>query len=104
MSRIKQEELEKQYGKLVCNQVIRIQDTKFFGDSNARTVEFEMYDGFAYCPDFDGEELFLTYPRLDFVKSCDTMANSIRNFMGLNPNDEITIADIVHSYCEVGKI
>lgn len=104
MAQIEDNVLEKLYGKLVCEQPIRFQDTEFFGDNKKRTINFKIYDGFAYCPDYNGEELFLTYPKLDFVNTCKEMSSSVRDFMGLNDSDKICVTDIVQSYCDIHRI
>ena len=89
MAKIDSDVLVKMYGNLICPQPIRFQDTEFFGDDAKRVIEFDIYDGFAYCEDFEGRELFLTYPRIDFVNTCKEMAQSIREFMGLDDNEKI---------------
>lgn len=104
MSKIENSVLEKQYGKLITTQVISFQDKDFFGDEGKHIIEFDIYDGFAYCGDYEGRELFLTYPKLDFVNSCNEMKTSIKEFMGLNDTDPITVTDILQSYCTIGEI
>lgn len=104
MAKIEDKVLEKLYGKLVCEQEISFQDTKFFGDSEKRVIKFKIYDGFAYCEDFEGEELFLTYPKLEFINSCREMAQAVREFLSIPDTEKIGVVDIVQSYCTLCKV
>lgn len=106
MERIPQEYIEKALKgkKMVCKQTVRFQDKDFFGNNHRHTIEFEIYDGFAYCANFRGQELFLTYPMEEFVHLCTDMEESIRNFMGLDSTEKVLTTDILQSYCELHKI
>lgn len=105
MAKLTDEEIEKMgYGKLVCEQPIRFQDTKFFGDNAKRIINFKIFDGFAYCEDFEGQELYLTYPKLEFVQACAEMQTAIKTYMSLDKHDKIGIVDILQSYCTLHKM
>ena len=99
-----EEELTKIYGKMVCEQPIRFQDSKVFGDNKKYVINFKIFDGFAYCEDFNGDEYYLTYPKIDFLNSCNEMQQAIRTYMGLNESDKIGVVDILQSYCSLHKI
>ena len=104
---ISKEILEKLYGKLICIQTFQFNDeasNNIFNDNKPHTMTFQLYDGFGYCPNYKGSEVVIKYPTLDFVSNCDTMAQSIREFNGLNDEDEITVPNIVHSYVKLEKI
>lgn len=104
MAKIEEKFIEKMYGKLICEQPISFVDTEFFGDNKKRVIPFKIYNGFAYCEDYNGQELFLTYPKTEFIDTCKEMAQSIREFMGLGDEEKISVVDIVQSYCQLGKI
>ena len=53
--------------KYVCTQKLKLSDN-IFGDNKKRIMEFDIFDGFAYCADFEGKEYFMKYPKKDFVK------------------------------------
>lgn len=103
---ISQEILEKvTKSKLLTTQEIMFQDEQeIFGDNKKHKLNFDLYDGFGYCQDYKGNSYFITYPRLDFVNNCKGIASSIREFMGMKEDDEITVTDIVQSYCDLHKM
>lgn len=95
--------LEKIYGKKLSTQAISFEGD-IFDDGVARTIEFDIYDGFAYCGDFEGSEYFMAYPKIDFINSVKDMQKAVRDFMGLNDNEPITATDILQSYSDLRKI
>lgn len=101
--RIEQSILEKIYGKMICAQPINF-NKKLFDDNKSKTIDFEIYDGFAYCPDFKGSEYCMTYPKVEFINSCKEMQTAVRDFMGLHDDEKVTATDILQSYCDLIKI
>lgn len=103
-----EEFIAKIYGKVVIKgQEMKFVDTeseKIFGDNKEHILHFDLYDGFGYCADYEGEEYYLTYPTLDFVNKCPDVEQSIKEFCALKDEDEITVFDIVKSYCELRKV
>ncbi len=106
MIEISQEILEKATkSKLITSQTIQFQDEEsLFGDNKKHKLKFDLYDGFGLCSNYNGQSYFITYPRIDFVKNCKGIASSIREFMGMKEDDEITVTDIVQSYCDLHKV
>ena len=105
ITNINQEILEKATkSKFIAEQPIMFQDSKAFGDNAKHKLSFKLFDGFGFCENYKGDSYFITYPRLDFVTTCKGCAATIREFMGMKDTDEITVTDIVQSYCDLHKL
>ena len=92
--RIKKEYLETMYGKMLSETELSIMG--FSGK-----MRFEIYDGFAYCPDHDGDEYCLIYPKIEFVEKSGELRDEIRRYIGLEESDEITIFEILQTFNEM---
>lgn len=90
--------------KLITTTEIVFQEEETFGDNEKHHLTFDLYDGFGYCQNYKGDSYFITYPRIDFVKNCKGIAAAIREFLSMGENDEITVTDIVQSYCDLHKL
>ena len=96
MERISREHLEKLYGKMVAEK-----DLTILGFKNK--LKFEIYDGFAYCPNYRGSEYCMKFPKIEFVNKSNEMQDDIRKYMGLKENDDITIYEIMQTYNEMAR-
>lgn len=67
-------------------------------------MTFNVFDGLAYCEDFEGNEYVLSYPKLEFVKNCKIMHNAVKEFVGKPEEEDITITDVLRSYGSLYKI
>jgi hypothetical protein len=67
-------------------------------------MTFNVFDGLAYCEEFEGNEYVLSYPKLEFVKNCKIMLNAVKEFVGKPEEEDITITDILRSYGSLYKI
>ena len=96
MDRIEQKTLEKLYGKVLhtCNLNIQGFD---------EPMEWEIYDGFGYCPDYKGDEYIMIYPRTQFVNESKETQETIRKELEMKEDDEITIIDIISTFNELFK-
>ena len=83
--------------KYVCTQRMKLSDN-IFGDNKKRIMEFHIFDGFAYCPNFEGKEYFMKYPKKDFVKISKEMEKGVREFLELNEHQPLTETDILVTY------
>jgi len=107
MVEITEEIIEKICGKPICVQEVKFKDdesAQIFGDKKTHTLTFTLYDGFGFCNDYKGKQFFLTYPTLAFLKNCEEMSQSVREFNGLQDEDEITVPQIVYSYCKLVQL
>ena len=96
MERISQENLELLYGKQVA-----VKDLTILGFKNKLT--FEIYDGFAYCPNYYGSEYCMKYPKIEFVNKSDEIQKEIREYMGLDEKADITIYEILQTFNEMTR-
>ena len=62
---------------------------------------FDIFDGFAYCPEYNGKEYYMEYPKLELIKDADVMQRSIRDSIGLSEDEEITIQHILSVYYQL---
>lgn len=94
------------YGKAICNDDIMFNGefTDALDDNNTHVLPFVIYDGFAYCEDYNGKEYGMSFPTLAFINSSKTMSNSVRQFVDLKEEEEITVKDILVSYGSLFKI
>lgn len=95
MERIKKEDLEKLYGKM-----IEEKDLSIFGIKSK--FHFEIYDGFAYCPKgSDGKEYTIKFPQTQFVDDSVDIQNKIREALSLDKDDKISPLDILQVFNEM---
>lgn len=97
MTRISITDLEKMMQtKYICTLKIKIGDN-VLGDQNKHILEFDIFDGFAYCPLYKGKEYYMTYPKKKFINLSTDLKNAIKEFLNKQDND-ITEEDILASY------
>jgi len=94
--RIPKEYLELMYGKLIAEKDFTILGFK-------KKLHFEVYDGFAYCENYYGNEYCLMYPKVEFVNKSSEIQDKIREYMGLGEKDEITIYEILQTFNEMTR-
>ena len=98
MERLSIEEIEKMTdSKFVCTEVIDICDP-IFGDKETHPMQFDIFDGFAYCADYEGEEYWMTFPKKEFIKVSKTMEQAIREYTKIGDDATITEKEIMVSY------
>ena len=98
MKRLSIEEIEKMTNsKLVSTQVIEICDP-IFNDEKKHSLKFDIFDGFAYCANYKGEEYWMDFPKKSFIKKAKAMEDAIREYTSLGEDAEITEKEIMISY------
>ena len=94
MSRIKQDDLEKMFGKMVGKRKLSIVGFK-------KKLEFEIYDGLAYCPDHEGHEYMMKYPRMSFINESAEAQDMIRKEIDESDEyEDFTILDVIKTFNE----
>ena len=96
MERIKKEDLELLFGKMIAEKEFTI-----FGFKNK--LKFEIYDGFAYCPNYRGGEYCMQFPKIEFANKSTELQDEIRKYMKLEEKADITIFEILQSFNELYK-
>lgn len=91
MERIKREDLEKMYGKMIDERKLSI-------EGFSQKLNFEIYDGYAYCPDYKGSEYVLIYPKMQFVRNSAEAQDAIREYLGLDKDKELTVLDVIQRF------
>lgn len=83
--------------KYVCTQKLKLSDN-LFGDNKKRVMEFDIFDGFAYCGDFEGKEYFMKFPKKEFVKLSKDMDKGVRDFLDIDEHQPLTETNILVAY------
>lgn len=96
MSRIKKEDLEKMYGKMVEER-----DLTILGFNGK--MHFEIYDGLAYCENFKGDEYVMKYPKLEFIEDSIEMQDEIRKYLEMDEKSKISVLDVLQTFNEMDK-
>ena len=98
MERITIEELENMvHDKFVCTCSIKLSNP-LFGDNKKHELVFDIFDGFAYCPSYNGKEYYAVYPKKKFVESSKVMGKELREFLELEENAPITELNCFEGY------
>jgi hypothetical protein len=63
-----------------------------------KAINFEIYDGYAYCPDYKGHEYGIEYPRIELIEKSKELQGDIREWVGLKEDAEITVFDIIQTF------
>lgn len=96
MNRIKREDLEMMYGKMVEEKTLSILGFK-------GKMHFEIYDGLAYCPNHNGDEYVMKYPKLEFIEDSVEMQEEIRKYLKLDDQAKISVLDVLQTFNELDK-
>lgn len=96
MKRILEETLNLLFGKMIAEKEFTILGFK-------NKMNFEVYDGFAYCPNYRGSEYCLTYPKIEFVNKSVAMQEEIRKYMNLDEKADITVFEILQTFNEMTR-
>lgn len=98
MKRISIPELEKMMQTTyVCTQKIKLSDS-VLGDGNKHILEFDIFDGFAYCADYRGKEYYMIYPRKEFIALAKDAETKIREYLNLPETTPIEVEHILASF------
>jgi len=91
MERIPQVALEHLFGKMIEERPLEIVGFK-------KPVPFEIYDGYAYCADYNGNEYAIDYPLASLIEKSKELQKDIRDWVGLEEEATITIYDIIQTF------
>lgn len=91
------------YGDLICTTEVVLADAKVFGDNTARKLEFDVWDGFAYCYDYLGKEYKMEYPKKSLINMATEMAKTIREHLSLDEKERIEPVHILMTYNQLSE-
>lgn len=81
----------------ICTQRIKLAD-KILGDNKKHILEFDIFDGFAYCADYQGKEYYMIFPQKDFVKLSKEIEKNAREFLSLDEHEPLKEEHLLASY------
>lgn len=99
MERISIQDLEKMNKtKYICTKKIKLSD-EIFGDKKKRVLEFDIFDGFAYCFDEKtNKEYYMVYPRKAFISLSKEMESNVREYLELDEHEPLQEVHLLASY------
>lgn len=96
--RISIKDLEKMtQTKYVCTQQIKLSDN-VLGDSKKHVLEFDIFDGFAYCANYKGKEYYMNFPRKEFIALSKKMEKEARDYLSLDEHEPLKEEHLLASY------
>lgn len=95
------ERLDKNIIEILFGKMIEERDIEIMGFK--KPLRFEIYDGYAYCPNYKGGEYEIDFPRMKLVEESKEFQEDIRKWMKLDENDTITYFHIVQTFNELYK-
>lgn len=101
MNKITNKILSSIFGNATEQASLAITSEELFGDKNKRVMDFIFYNGFAFCPNFEGKSYYFEYPLLNYFTSHPNEAKDVMNAADLKDEKEITPYAISLLYGEV---
>lgn len=86
------------FGELLMNIDVEFIDQEVFGDKQTHTLNFDVWDGYAYCYDYEGKEYEMTYPKKSLINLSPEMTKTIKTNCELGDDDKIEIIHILTTY------
>lgn len=98
MKELKISDIEKMMQtKYICTQQIKLSDN-VLGDNKTHILEFDIFDGFAYCKDYKGKEYYMIAPKKEFIGLSKEMENGVREFLKMSDAEPITSEAAIAAY------
>lgn len=91
MDRIEKSTLETIFGKMIEEKELAISGFN-------KPFTFEIYNGYAYCPDHKGHEYGIEFPCIELIEKSKELQTDIREWVGLDEEAEITVFDIIQTF------
>lgn len=93
-----QQQLANLYGNPIAVQIVEITNEKVFGTKKPQILVFDIFDGFAYCYEYNGKEYAMKYPTIDFIKKSKEFTDNILNGKENAKIEYITVQDVIRTY------
>ncbi len=61
-------------------------------------LEFDIFDGFAYCADYNGKEYYMLFPKKEFINLSKEMQKTAREFLNLDEHAPLQEEHLLASY------
>lgn len=89
--------IEKHFGKKVCTEKLNVEGYK-------KPIQFDIYDGYAVCPDYRGHRLEMKYPMLKAVRDSKEFSEAIMDYVsGITNVDEISVLHVLITFATFYK-
>lgn len=89
------------HSRFVQTRKLAFIDEEVFGDTKKHVMECDIFDGLAYCPNYQGKEYWIEYPKVSFFKFAHSMAKKVREYNKLEDGAEITPIHSLNSYASL---
>jgi len=83
--------------KFVSKQKIKLADP-LLGDDKKHILDFDVYDGFAICPDYKGKSYYMTFPKLEFMKLASNIEKDAREYLELDEHTPLKVEHVLVAY------
>ena len=89
--------LEKRYGKKVCTEKLNV-------EGYSKPIQFDIYDGYAICPNYRGNVFEMEYPTMKAVRDSKEFSDAIMEYInGIANVDEISVLHSLITFATVYK-
>ena len=89
--------IEKHFGKKVCTEKLNVEGYR-------KPIQFDIYDGYAVCPDYRGHRFEMTYPMMKALKDSTEFSDAIMEYVsGINNVDEISVLHVLITFATLYK-
>lgn len=83
---------EKMYGKKVCSKKLNIEGFE-------KGIPFEIYNGYAYCADFNGHRFDMEYPQLKAIMNAEELSKAVIDYIDdINIKEEISEIHVLRAF------
>jgi hypothetical protein len=83
--------------KFVSKQKIKLADP-ILGDNDKHILEFDIFDGFAVCPNYKGKMYYMTFPKLEFMKIASNIEKQAKEFLEIDEHTPLKVEDVLVAY------
>ena len=89
--------IEKHFGKKVCTEKLNVEGYN-------KPLKFDIYDGYAICPNYHGHVYEMEYPMMKAVKDSKEFSDAIMEYVsGINNVDEISVLHVLITFASLYK-
>jgi hypothetical protein len=86
------------HSKIVAENVeIKIVD-EILGDKKPHILKFDIYDGFAICPNYKGKTYTMKFPKVEFMKIATNIADNAREILKLDAHAPLQVEHVLAAY------
>lgn len=91
------------HSKLVSQHKIKLADA-IFGDNKKHILDFDIYDGFAICPNYKGKTYIMQFPKLEFIKLAKNIEKEARDYLQLDEHAPLQVEHVLSAYNKLSVV